>query len=67
MVKKEGKVYESVAARLRVKGVDTKGLEVFCTNRGPDHLILLNGETVGEYNHVSKRLFLYSEIINGLE
>lgn len=67
MLKKDGKVYDSVAARLRAKGVNPAGLEVFCTGCGSDHLILLNGETVGEYNHVSKRLFLYSEVINDPE
>ena len=67
MVKREGKVYESVKARLRAKGISTEGLAVFCTNRGSDHLIILDDDVVGEYNHVSKRLFLYSEVVNAPE
>ena len=43
-----------------VEGWD-RGLEIGTLGRGPDHLVILNGETIGEYNHPSKRLHLYEE------
>lgn len=61
MVKKEGRVHQRVAALLRSRGVDPKELEVATLSRGPDHLVILNGETIGEYNHVSRKLWLYSD------
>jgi hypothetical protein len=67
MAKREGKTYTTVAGLLRVRGVDPNGLEIATLGRGTDHLVLLNGETVGEYNHASKRLFLYEEQENAPE
>lgn len=61
MIKKEGTTYQSVAELLRSRGMDPEGLEVATLSRGPDHLVILDGETVGEYNHRSKCLVLYSE------
>ena len=63
MIRKEGKVFDSVRARLRARGIDTEGLEVYCTNRGSYHYVILNGENIGEYNHISKRLTLYQDVI----
>lgn len=59
MVKKSGKVHEEVSKLLQDKGVDTRTLEVATFSRGSDHVIILNGEPVGEYNHKSRRLFTY--------
>lgn len=64
MYKKEGKVYDGVKTRLKERGLDTDGLEVYCTNRGAWHYVIINGETIGEYNHVSKRLSLYTDPCN---
>ena len=64
MIKTEGRVFDAVADMLRALGLDPQGLEVASLGRGTDHLILLDGETVGEYNHRSARLLLYSDIID---
>lgn len=56
-----GRVFNSVYSLLKEQGVlDLSSLEVATLSRGPDHLVLLKGETVGEYNHVSGRLILYN-------
>lgn len=67
MVKKEGKTYTAVADMLQARGLDPKGLEIATLGRGTDHLVLLKGKTVGEYNHKSRRLFLYDVIGNAPE
>ena len=59
MRKTKGKIHDDVAQRLKAKGYDTSALEVATLSRGTDHLVILNGETVGEYNHISKKLVLY--------
>ena len=67
MTKKEGKTYTAVADLLRARGVNPECLEIATLGRGTDHLVLLNSETIGEYNHVSGRLFLYNEVVNAPE
>ena len=67
MVKREGKVYATVKRLLESHGMDPSGLEIATLGRGTDHLIVLNGEPVGDYNHRSKSLFLYSEVVNAPE
>lgn len=60
MIKKEGKTFERVEELLREAGrLDLRGLEVATLSRGSDHLVILKGETIGEYNHISGRLTLY--------
>ena len=55
-----GKVYERVAELLRELGrLNLRSLEVTTLYRGSDHLVILDGETVGEYNHISDNLRLY--------
>lgn len=61
MVKNTGRLWDSVAEILQVKGMDTQTLEIATLGRGTDHLILIGGEIIGEYNHQSKRIYLYSE------
>ena len=61
-IKKEGKAYEAIAEKLKEEGIDPTGLEVAALRRGPDRLVLLNGETIGEYSCKSKKLFLYKNI-----
>jgi len=58
MIKKEGKVHAAIAEKLRAKGINTGTLEVATLGRGTDHLVILNGETIGEYNHKSEKLNL---------
>lgn len=65
--RKEGKAYDSVIEALKERGLDTTGVEVDSLTRGSEHLILLNGEVVGEYNHRSKQMFLYSDIVKESE
>lgn len=60
MTKKDGKVYAAVKEILQAKGVDVDSLEVASLCRGCDHLVINDGETIGEYNHRSKKLTLYS-------
>ena len=60
-IKKEGAVYEAVAALLRCRGINPKNLAIATLGRGPDHLVLLEGDPVGEYNHKARRLHLYQE------
>lgn len=59
MTKKYGKVYDTVTERLREEGLNPEGLEVATLGRGPDHLIIVAGATIGEYNHRSGKLTLY--------
>ena len=63
MIRKEGKVYDGVIEALKERGLDIIGIEVGSLTRGVWHLILLNGEVIGEYNHRSKRIILYSDIV----
>ena len=65
MIRKEGKVYDAVVEAFKERGLDTMGIEVYTTGRGFYHLILLNGEVIGEYshNHRHKELLLYSDIV----
>lgn len=64
MTKKEGKVFDAVFVALKQRGINPEGLEIATLWRGPDHLVILNDETVGEYNHVSKKLSLYEDLSN---
>lgn len=59
MTKKAGKVYEAVIEKLQAKGMDVEGIEVASLCRGCDHLVLRDGETIGEYNHRSHNLIVY--------
>lgn len=54
--KREGEVVRQLKAR----GIDPDGLEISTTSE-EDHLVLLKGETIGKYNHVSRRLFLWGD------
>lgn len=67
MARKKGKVYMMVRKLLRFRGMDLEGLEIVTQSPGSDHLVVLNGETIGKYNHISKRLFLYSDLLEALE
>lgn len=62
MIKEEGRTHAQVAKLLRGRGVDPKGLKIATVGRGPDHLVLIGEETIGEYNHVSKKMTLYRDI-----
>ena len=64
MIKTEGKVYTEVVRLLRAEGVEPIKIAVATLGRGSDHLVLQNGETIGEYNHRSRRLTLYKNIEN---
>lgn len=60
MIRKEGKVFRDVFMLLRRAGmIDLRGLAIATLGRGPDHLVVINDTVIGEYNHVSGRLFLY--------
>lgn len=61
--KGEGKVWDNVAAELHARGIDTSTLKIATLWRGSDHLVILNDEVEGEYNHRSRKLLLYSEFI----
>lgn len=62
-LKKEGKVYEAVKEILQAKGIDTSALKIATLSPGPWHLILIKEETIGEYNHLTGQISLYSESI----
>jgi hypothetical protein len=60
MTHTEGKVFRRVEELLRDLGrLDLRGLQVATLTRGTYHLVILNGETIGEYNHISDELSLY--------
>lgn len=61
MIKKKGKVHDEVAELLRLQGIDTEGLKIATLGRGTDHLLLVNDEAIGEYNHRSKKMTLYRD------
>lgn len=67
VTKNSGRVHEQVAMQLLARGINPKGLEIATLGRGPDHLVLLNGEPIGGYNHVSKKVFLYIDMQNASE
>lgn len=67
MIRKEGKVFDDVAKLLKERGLDVSGLEVAALGRGPNQLVLLDGEIVGDYNFLSKSLFLYVDMENAPE
>ena len=62
MIRKAGKVYDAVAELLQARGIDTKGLEVAALGRGPEQLVLMDGEIIGGYNFNSRELVLYSDL-----
>ena len=62
-VRKEGRVYNEVLLHLRARGADVKDVTVATIGSGFDHIVLQGENTIGEYNHSSKKLVLYSEII----
>ncbi len=61
MIKDKGKVHDEVAELLRLRGIDTKGLKIATLGRGTDHLVLIDEETVGEYNYRSKKMTIYRD------
>ena len=62
---KEGRVFVRVEELLHEVGLlDTTGLEVATLSRGTDHLVVINGDVIGEYNHRADRLLLYDTIEN---
>lgn len=60
MIKTSGKLHEQIAALLRARGISPDRLHVATLGRGTDHLVILDDDTIGEYNHKSKSLMLYS-------
>lgn len=67
MLKTDGKLHAAIVERLRAEGLATNKVEVATLGRGPDHLILLDGVTIGEYNHKSKKLMLYGSADNVIQ
>ena len=65
MVKDKGKVHNEVAELLRLRGIDAKGLKIASGGRGPYHLVVINDEVIGEYNHNTKKLSVHADIIPG--
>lgn len=63
-VRKDGKVYEAVVEALKERGQNTADIQVFTTNRGSRHEVVLDGRIIGEYNHRWKQLILYGDIVN---
>ena len=63
MIRKDGKVYEAVIEALKDRGIKTEDVAVASLAPGSEHMILLNGEIIGEYNHINRRIFLYENII----
>lgn len=61
MVKEEGRTHAQVAELLRARGIDPKGLKVATLTPGTDHLVLIGADTIGEYNHRSRKLTLYRD------
>lgn len=60
MVRKDGKVYSTVAKLLRAKGYDTKTLAIATMGPGPYHMVVLHDRVIGGYNHRSRQLSLNS-------
>ena len=59
-MRKEGRVFGRVEELLREAGIlNITGLEVATLSRGTDHLVVINGGVIGEYNHRADRLLLY--------
>lgn len=59
MIKTEGKMHAEIVERLNAEGLKSDKIAVATICRGTDHLIILGDETIGEYNHKSKKLTLY--------
>lgn len=60
MIKTDGKAFDYVVAYLEKRGVGTDGLSIATLSRGTDHLIIKDKRAIGEYNHKSKQIILYS-------
>lgn len=58
---KKGNTHSIVAAILEKIGVDISSLEIASLGKGGGHdqLVILRGETIGEYNYSTKCLLLY--------
>lgn len=59
---RRSKMLDDIIKKLKERGLDlpnSNALEVATLSRGTDHLVLLNRETIGEYNHKSKQLIVY--------
>lgn len=63
MIKTEGKLHDEIVERLKQAGEEVGEIAVAALRRGTDRLVLQNGEVIGEYNHRSKKLVLYKDII----
>lgn len=63
MIKETGKAHDEVAELLRLRGIDVKGLKIVSGGRGPYHLVVINDEVIGEYNHSTKKLSIHADII----
>jgi hypothetical protein len=60
---REGKVHDAVREALKERGIAEGDIEIVTFYRGPEHLVILNGETIGDYNHVTRDLRLYADRI----
>lgn len=62
MVKNSGRVHDEVVEKLRGMELDCSDIKVATFSRGPDHIVVSGEDTIGEYNHISKRLVLYNTL-----
>jgi hypothetical protein len=58
-IKTDGRLYDAVVQGLIERGEDPARIGVATLSRGTDHLVLRGEDTIGEYNHRSKKLVLY--------
>jgi hypothetical protein len=66
VIKKSHKMQGDIIKKLRARGrgaLNAEAMRVATLGRGADHLVLLGETLIGEYNHLTKRLTLYDELI----
>lgn len=62
--KTTGKVYDRAAEYLKNRGFDISTLKVATLWRGPEHLLILDDDVIGEYCHISQKFVIYSDLIS---
>ena len=61
MENRRGKCFQDVSKFLKRGGVQGDELEIRTLGRGTDHIIILRGNVIGEYNHVSRIIGIYKD------
>ena len=62
MKKYMNKCFNDVSKFLGQFGVRGDDIDIKTLTRGPDHLIVLKGDVIGDYNHRSRIIRIYKDV-----